>query len=135
MELWLLNPVQRRFHDYPGDANPNRECQPTCYSVKISQNWKKLKKTAAGFMFRFLLAFQTAVASSGSSGWVREEAEKHEIYVAALSGHLFYDLFSQGRRGAMAPLPPLDPLLVADPRGAQGMRPPVQVLSFSWSFR
>ena len=32
--------------------------------------------------------------------------EKHEIYVAAFGGHLFYDLFSQGR-GTMAPaLPP-----------------------------
>ena len=42
--------------------------------------------------------------SSGSSGWVRG-AEKHEIYVAAFGGHLFYDLFSQGQ-GAMAPSPP-----------------------------
>ena len=33
--------------------------------------------------------------SSGSSGWVRG-AEKHEIYVAAFGGHIFYDLFSQG---------------------------------------
>ena len=31
--------------------------------------------------------------------------EKHEIYVAAFSGHHFYDLFSQGQ-GAMAPSPP-----------------------------
>ena len=33
-------------------------------------------------------------------------AEKHEIYVAAFVGHLFYDLFSQGRGGPMAPSPP-----------------------------
>ena len=49
--------------------------------------------------------------SSGSSGRVGG-AEKHEIYVAAFGGHLFYDLFSQGQGGAMAPsAPPLDPLL------------------------
>ena len=42
---------------------------------------------------------------------VRGEAEKHEIYVAAFGGHLFYDLFSQGRVGGMAPSVPPDPLL------------------------
>ena len=31
--------------------------------------------------------------------------EKHEIYVAAFSGHLFYDLFSQGQ-GGHGPLAP-----------------------------
>ena len=31
-------------------------------------------------------------------------AEKHEIYVAAFGGHLFYDLFLRG--GGMAPLAP-----------------------------
>ena len=46
------------------------------------------------------------VCSSGSSGRVRGGAEKHEIYAAAFGGHLFYDLFSQGRGGAMAPSPP-----------------------------
>ena len=53
-------------------------------------------------------------SSSGSSGRVRGGgAEKHEIYVSNFGGRLFYDLFSQGRggRGAMAPSPPLDPLL------------------------
>ena len=35
----------------------------------------------------------------------KEGAEKHEIYVAAFGGHLFYDLFSQGQG------PPPDPLL------------------------
>ena len=50
------------------------------------------------------------ILSSGSSGRVRG-AEKHEIYVATFGGHLFYDLFSQGRgEGAMAPHP-LDLLL------------------------
>ena len=48
--------------------------------------------------------------SSGSSGQVRG-GKKHEFYVAAFSGHLFYDLFSQGQM-AMAPLPP--------PRSATG---------------
>ena len=42
--------------------------------------------------------------SSGSSGGVRG-AGKHEIYVGAFSGHLFYDLFSQGR-GGHGPLGP-----------------------------
>ena len=41
--------------------------------------------------------------SSGSGGPVRG-AEKHKIYAATFSGHLFYDLFLQGRGGFMAPL-------------------------------
>ena len=51
-------------------------------------------------------------ASSGSSGRVRG-GEKHEIYAGAFGGHLFYDLFSQGSGGDMAPSapPPPDPLL------------------------
>ena len=45
--------------------------------------------------------------SSGSSGRVRGGGtEKHEIYAAAFGGHLFYDLFSQGQEGTMAPSPP-----------------------------
>ena len=52
------------------------------------------------------------MSSSGSSGRVRG-AEKHEIYAVAFGGHLFYDLFSQGRGGGHGPLgPPLDPLLL-----------------------
>ena len=50
--------------------------------------------------------------SSGSSGRVevgRGGAEKHEIYAAEFGGHLFYDLFLQGRGGA-GHAPP-DPLL------------------------
>ena len=43
---------------------------------------------------------------SGSSGRVRPEGEKHGTYAAALGGHLFYDLFSQGRGGAWPPRPP-----------------------------
>ena len=42
------------------------------------------------------------LGSSGSSGRVRG-GEKHEIYAAAFGGHLFYDLFLQGRG---APRPP-----------------------------
>ena len=42
--------------------------------------------------------------SSRSSGRVRG-GEKHEIYAAAFGGHLFYDLFLQGR-GGMAPSAP-----------------------------
>ena len=48
--------------------------------------------------------------SSRSSGQVRG-AEKHEIYAAAFSGHLFYDLFSQGQGGMAPSPPPPDPLL------------------------
>ena len=40
--------------------------------------------------------------SSGSSGRVRGD-EKHETYAAAFGGHLFYDLFSQGRGGPWPP--------------------------------
>ena len=44
--------------------------------------------------------------SIGSSGWVGG-AKKHEIYVAAFGGHLFYDLFLQGLGGGdMAPSAP-----------------------------
>ena len=43
--------------------------------------------------------------SIGSSGRVGG-AKKHEIYVAAFGGHLFYDLFVQGLGGAMAPSAP-----------------------------
>ena len=57
----------------------------------------------------------TPQASSGSSGRVRVGGQKHEIYVAAFGGHLFYDLFSQGR-GGLPPRPPLDPLLQASVR-------------------
>ena len=42
-----------------------------------------------------------ADAAAGKGG-----AEKHEIYAATFGGHLFYDLFLQGRGGAMAPLAP-----------------------------
>ena len=50
----------------------------------------------------------------GSSGRVGEGAKKHEIYVAAFGGHLFYDLFVQGWGGDHGPLgTPLDPLLNA----------------------
>ena len=40
-------------------------------------------------------------------------AQKHEIYAAAFGGHLFYELFLQGRGRAHGPLgpPSLDPLL------------------------
>ena len=42
--------------------------------------------------------------------------KKHEIYVAAFGGHLFYDLFLQGLGGGAWPPrhPPLDPLLTLD---------------------
>ena len=51
--------------------------------------------------------------SIGSSGRVGG-AKKHEIYVAAFGGHLFYDLFVQGWGGGgpWPPRHPLDPLLL-----------------------
>ena len=42
--------------------------------------------------------------SIGSSGRVGEGAKKHEIYMAAFGGHIFYDLFVQGWRGGHGPL-------------------------------
>ena len=49
--------------------------------------------------------FPSRSYSSGSSDWVRGGAEKHEIYAATFGGHLFYDLFLQGR-GGHGPLGP-----------------------------
>ena len=44
---------------------------------------------------------------SGSSGRVKGEGgKKHEIYAGAFGGHLFYDLFSQGRGRVWPPRPP-----------------------------
>ena len=48
-----------------------------------------------------------AQISIGSSGRVGG-AKKHEIYVAAFGGHLFYDLFVQGLGGG-GPWPPRHP--------------------------
>ena len=56
----------------------------------------------------------TPPPSSGSSGRIRGQAEKHEIYAATFGGHLFYDLFIQVRGGAWPPRP-LDPLLPPSP--------------------
>ena len=44
--------------------------------------------------------------SIGSSGWVGEGGKKHEIYLAAFGGYLFYDLFLQGWGGGAWPLGP-----------------------------
>ena len=38
--------------------------------------------------------------------WLGRGAKKHEIYVAAFGGHLFYDLFVQGWGGAWPPRHP-----------------------------
>ena len=46
-------------------------------------------------------------SSSGSSGLVgvgEGTGKKHETYVAAFGGHLFYDLFLKDRGDAMDPL-------------------------------
>ena len=47
----------------------------------------------------------TLSSSTRSSGRVGRD-KKHEIYVAAFGGHLFYDLFLQGWGGDMAPSAP-----------------------------
>ena len=51
------------------------------------------------------------IHSSGSSGLVGGGGEKHEIYAAEFSGHLFCDLFLQGRGGGggRGPWPPRPP--------------------------
>ena len=49
-------------------------------------------------------------ASDPAAGW--GGGKKHEIYVAAFGGHLFYDLFVRGWGGGHGPLGTrLDPLL------------------------
>ena len=58
------------------------------------------------FHFPALFGKKCAKYSIGSSGWVGGGAKKHEIYVAAIGGHLFYDLFLQGLGG---PWPPRHP--------------------------
>ena len=57
-----------------------------------------------GVKFANLIAVEDPAAARG--------AQKHEIYAVAFGGHLFYDLFSQGK-GDHGPLatPPPDPLL------------------------
>ena len=70
-----------------------------------------IKKGAIIFLVQKLISepeacnFQGYNGSSGSSGRVRGGGEKHEIYAGTFSGHLFYDLFSQGR-GAWPHRPP-----------------------------
>ena len=56
-------------------------------------------------------SYQHQIQQPGGGGG---GGKKHEIYVAAFGGHLFYDLFVQGwGGGAMAPsAPALDPLLL-----------------------
>ena len=44
------------------------------------------------------------LASDPATGW--EGGKKHEIYVAAFGGHLFYDLFLQGWGGECSPRHP-----------------------------
>ena len=41
------------------------------------------------------------------AGWGGGAVEKHEIYVTAFNGHLFYYLFSQGVGGTWSLVPPL----------------------------
>ena len=63
---------------------------------------------------------KAVTVSSGSSGRVRGGGEKHGIYETAFGGHLFYDLFSQGRGGGAWPPRPLDPLLTVVQKGVKG---------------
>ena len=57
-----------------------------------SATWKKLETGYCSVLQKSL----TFTFSSGSSGRVEGGAEKHEIYMAAFGGNLFYDLFLQG---------------------------------------
>ena len=59
--------------------------------------------------------------SIGSSDRVGGGGKKHEIYMAAFGGHLFYDLFVQGWGGMGPSAPHLDPLLLQC-QGVRGMR-------------
>ena len=47
--------------------------------------------------------------SSGSSGWVRGGAEKHENYAPAFGSHLFYNSFFVRTGGGDGACPPLGP--------------------------
>ena len=47
---------------------------------------------------------QLISTSDPAAGLGGGEAKKHEIYVAAFSGHLFYNLFVQGWGGGHGPL-------------------------------
>ena len=53
-----------------------------------------------------LFGYQYRIQWSGGVG------KKHEIYVATYDSHLFYELFLHDK-GGMAPLSPLDPLLLS----------------------
>ena len=54
------------------------------------------------FVFAQCERTQVADPPTGKGGG---GGEKHEIYMAAFGGHLFYDLFSVGQGSAMTPSP------------------------------
>ena len=121
MRLWVKVLLKRALRNSRGRPVNKRSviCFPCLFTLGTSQN---LYHT--GIFRNYLIAmsniFVLALAShanfppviefwiltsSGSSGRVRGGGEKHEIYAAAFGGHLFYDLFSQGR-GGHSPLAP-----------------------------
>ena len=54
-------------------------------------------KCSQGLLLKTSLTCPQSICSIGSSRGVGEGGgKKHEIYVAAFGGHLFYDLFVQG---------------------------------------
>ena len=71
---------------------------------------KYTPKTALRHNFVYKDLKLMLISSIGSSRGVGG-GKKHEIYVAAFGGHLFYDLFVQGWGGMAPSVPPLDPLL------------------------
>ena len=64
-----------------------------------SDHWVDGEVVSLFLSYKFVLLSDQN--SSGSSGPVRGGGKKQEIYVAACGGHLFYDLFLQGREGVM----------------------------------
>ena len=66
-----------------------------CACSLVPHSYLKSYDTFDYFMIRDTVADPVA----------RVGTEKHEIYVAAFGGHLFYDLFSQNR-GEGGPCPP-----------------------------
>ena len=68
------------------------------------------------------------MTSSGSSGRGGGGGKKHEIYATAFGGHLFYDLFLQGR-GGHVPLPPPPGSAAGDPVAEWLLRPTLMAWS------
>ena len=134
LNLFSRHNLQWRIQDFPEEGAPTlKEVIIWPISPKTAWNWKNLDsqggvpgaplRSANGLYniitlqytvenLGFLMERQPRGgpqrgrgSSIGSSGRVGGRGKKHEIYVAAFGGHLFYELFVQGW-GVMAPRPP-----------------------------